>query len=369
MLYHLFFPLAENVSVFNVLRYISFRSVYAAVTALLVCWLLGPTLIRWLTAVRAGENVRDDGPKSHGKKAGTPTMGGLLIVAAVAASTLLWARWDSRFVWMALAGMTFYASIGFVDDFRKLRTRRGLSIRTKLILQIVGAGLFVGALAMDPAQARFPFGGGSLTAIPWTAVKIPLFKFPTDFGVLYYVFAALILVAAGNSVNFTDGLDGLAAGSALFTAIALGIVTYLVANAKLAEYLRVVEVPGASELTVFCSSLVGACLGFLWFNAHPAEVFMGDTGSLALGGSIGSLAILSKSEILLLLIGGIFVVEGASVVAQVVSFRLWGKRLLKMAPLHHHFELAGWSESKIVIRFWIIALLLSLLSLSVLKLR
>jgi phospho-N-acetylmuramoyl-pentapeptide-transferase len=341
-----------------VFRYITFRTAMALVTALILCLCLGPWMIRKLRERQIGETIRADGPERHRAKAGTPTMGGLLIVGALVASVLLWGNLGNRLLWIALLVTIALAAIGAYDDWLKLRTRRPLKIREKFGAQLL-VGLALGVyLHAVPAE-----GVTSQLSVPFVKDWIP------DLGLAYILFVALLVVGASNAVNLTDGLDGLAMGPVIVAALALGVLAYLAGHARLSEYLYIFKVKGAGELTVFCGALMGASIGFLWFNAHPAEVFMGDSGSLALGGAIGTLAVLSKSELLLPFIGGLFVVEAASVILQVASFRLTGRRIFRMAPLHHHFELMGWPESKVVIRFWILALLMALIALTTLKLR
>jgi len=361
MLYHLLFPLRDSFAAFNVFRYITFRGAGAIVTALLLSLLLGPWFIRLLRRLSVGQNIRDVGPEAHLLKAGTPTMGGLLILFALATSTLLWARLDNPYSWVALGTTLIFGFIGFLDDFLKVRRERnlGLTSRQKFSLQLVaGAGaasallLLSGEHAFNPTLA-FPF----------------LKDLVLDLGWFYVPFVVLVLVGTSNAVNLTDGLDGLAIGSTLIAAATYAILTYVAGNSIIATYLQVEYVAGVGEVAVFCGALVGACLGFLWFNAHPAEVFMGDVGSLAIGGAIGIVAVLSKQEILLVVVGGIFVMEAASVILQVAAFKTTGKRIFRMSPIHHHFELSGWAEPKIIVRFWILALIFSLIGLSTLKLR
>ncbi len=362
MLYHLLYPLANKFIGFNVFRYVTFRSVYAAVTTFGLCLLFGGGVIRWMRASQLGEKIRSDGPASHSAKAGTPTMGGVLIVFALVLSSLLWVRWDSKFFWIALLSILWYGAIGFADDYWKLLGKgksRGLSSFYKLLFQFIGAILIVG-LYMSVLPDDFAYK---------SYITLPFFKHPVNLDVLYPYFGVLVIVSASNAVNLTDGLDGLAVGCTTFAAMAFVVVTYVAGNVKFSEYLKIITVPGASELTVVCAGLVGAGLGFLWFNAHPAQVFMGDTGSLALGGLLGTIAVMVKQEILLIIVGGIFVVEALSVIIQVTSYKFSGKRVFKMAPLHHHFELSGVPESKLIVRFWIVAIILTLLTLSTLKLR
>ena len=344
--------------VFNVFRYITFRTAMALVTALILSLCLGPWMIRKLREGQIGETIRVDGPERHRAKAGTPTMGGLLILGSLCLSVLLWGNLGNRYVSVVLLATAALGTIGFYDDCLKLRTRRPLKIRQKFLAQLA-VGLAVGLYLY-----RFPADGVT------TQLSVPFVKdWVPDLGAWYILFAALIVVGASNAVNLTDGLDGLAMGPVIVAALALGILAYLAGHARLSEYLFILKVKGAGELTVVCGALMGASVGFLWFNSYPAQVFMGDVWSLALGGAIGTLAILSKAELLLPFIGGLFVVEAGSVILQVASFRLTGRRIFRMAPLHHHFELMGWPESKVVIRFWILALLMALLALTTLKLR
>lgn len=357
MLYHLLYPLQESYAVFNVFRYITFRAAGAALMALLLSLLLGPWAIRTLRRLSVGQAIREEGPEHHGAKAGTPTMGGVLILFALTLPTLLWARLDEAYVWLATLATVAFGAIGFVDDLLKLRRRsnRGLSARMKLMLQSLVALACAAVLYRLPLEPSLTF---------------PFFKeLVLDLGGLYALLVVLVLVGCSNAVNLTDGLDGLAIGATLVVAATYAVFTYIAGHRIVAEYLQVAYVPGVGEVAVFCSALVGASLGFLWFNCYPAEVFMGDVGSLAIGGAIGTVAILAKQEILLIVVGGLFVIEAASVILQVSSFKLRGQRVFRMAPLHHHFELGGWKEPQVIVRFWILALLFALLSLSTLKLR
>ncbi len=361
MLYHLLYPLRDAFGVFNVFRYITFRTGGAVVTALAVSLLLGPWLIRTLRRLSVGQNIRDVGPQSHLVKAGTPTMGGLLILLAVISATLLWANLGNVYVWLAVGVTLAFGAIGFFDDFIKVRQKRNLGLTTgqKFALQIAVAAAAAVILLTLPEKHGFE-----------PTLTFPFFKrLVLDLGWAYVPFVVVVLVGASNGVNFTDGLDGLAIGSTLVAAATYAIFTYLAGHKLAAAYLQVPAVPGVGEVTIFCGALVGASLGFLWFNSHPAEVFMGDVGSLALGGAIGMVAVLAKQEIVLVLVGGLFVMEVGSVILQVASFKLTGKRLFRMAPIHHHFELLGWAEPKIIVRFWILAVLFALVSLSTLKLR
>jgi phospho-N-acetylmuramoyl-pentapeptide-transferase len=362
VLYHLLYPLANKFIGFNVFRYVTFRSVYAAVTAFAICILFGGAVIARMQAAQLGEKIRHDGPAAHSSKAGTPTMGGLLIILALVLSSILWVRWDSKFLWLSLFSILWFGMIGFADDVLKLIGKgkhRGISSLYKLIFQVIGAIIIVYCyLAILPDDFQLK-----------TAITAPFLKHPLDIGICYPLLAVLVIVGASNGVNLTDGLDGLAIGCTTFASMAFVVVTYVVGNVKFSEYLKIIQVPGSSELTILCAALVGAGLGFLWFNAPPAQIFMGDTGSLVLGGLLGTVAVMVKQEFLLIIVGGIFVTEALSVIIQVTSFKMSGKRVFKMAPLHHHFELSGVPESKLIVRFWIVAIILTLLTLSTLKLR
>jgi len=377
MLYYLFFfALRRHFSPLNVFRYITVRTAVASLTALGLSLLLGPWMIERLRTMQVKQYIREEGPQRHQAKAGTPTMGGVLIVAAIVIPTLLWADLRNPYVLLAVSATVAFAAIGFVDDYNKVvrKHNRGLTAAGKLLLQILTCA-FVGAVLIG-LQAKHVYS---------TQLSVPFLKklhpdlviesarnLPVIWPIAYVPFVLfLVLVIAGlsNGVNLTDGLDGLAIGCVLISSVALTVITYLSSNARFADYLEIQRIPDAAELTIFCGSLAGASLGFLWYNAHPAEMFMGDVGSLALGGAIGTVAVILKQEILMLSIGGIFIIELMSVIIQVGSFKLTGKRVFRMAPLHHHFELSGWSESKIIVRFWIMALVLALFSLTTLKLR
>ncbi len=361
MLYLLLAHLNDEHIIFNLLRYLTFRTGAALMTALLICWLIGPSFIRWLRSMQGdGQPIRSDGPETHFKKKGTPTMGGLLMLIALFISTLLWADLSSPYIWIVLLVMAGFGLVGFADDFAKLRARNhaGVSGRVRLLWQF----LIAGCAALLLTQVANPEHA--------TALAFPIFKdWLWQMGYFYIAFAAVVMVSAGNAMNLTDGLDGLATVPMIFCAASFGLIAYLAGNAVFANYLQITHVPGTGELAVLCGALIGAGLGFLWYNAPPAQIFMGDTGSLALGGGIGAIAVASKHELVLPVIGGLFVAETVSVMLQVGYFKLTGKRIFKMAPLHHHFEKLGWPESTIVVRFWIISAVLALIGLSSLKLR
>ncbi|MGQ0733266.1 MAG: phospho-N-acetylmuramoyl-pentapeptide-transferase [Acidobacteriota bacterium] len=361
MLFHLLLAFYPQVPVFNVARYITFRTAAASITALFISLVLGPWLIRRLREFQIGQVIRHEGPQSHHAKAGTPTMGGLLILAAALGPTLLWADLTNVYVWIAVLATGAFGGIGLLDDYLKItrRSSGGLKARQKLGLQIVVA-LAVGLVLMWMAANN----------LYNTRLIFPFFKqLIPDLGWFYVPFAAFVLVGASNAVNLTDGLDGLAISTFAIAAAAFTALAYVTGHAILASYLLLVHFVQAGELTVFCGALVGASLGFLWYNAHPAEIFMGDVGSLALGGALGTVAILIKQELLLVFVGGVFVLEALSVIVQVTSFKLTGHRVFRMAPLHHHFELIGWEEPKVIARFVIIAIVFALFSLTTLKLR
>jgi phospho-N-acetylmuramoyl-pentapeptide-transferase len=363
MLYHLLYPLRDHWSVLNVFRYITFRAAYATVSALLISFILGPWIIARLRAWKMGQQIRDDGPATHQAKAGTPTMGGVLIVAAVVVPTLLWANLTNRSIWLVLFATLSLGGLGFLDDYLHVvrRQRKGLLGRWKLIGQgLVGVVVGGGILLLHP----FGHEPATITTVPFLKNVI------IDFGIFYVPFVVLVVTASSNAVNLADGLDGLAIGLVVPPAIAFGLLAYVSGNAIFARYLNIPFLAESGELAVYAGALVGAALGFLWYNAHPAQIMMGDTGSLALGGSLGVLAVLVKRELLLLVVGGIFAVETLSVMIQVLSFKYrGGKRVFRMAPLHHHFELLGWPETRVVIRFWILGILLALVTLSTLKLQ
>lgn len=358
MLYTLLFPLHTQYGFFNVFKYITFRTFGASITAVVLSMLLGPTFIRLLQKKQMGQAIRSDGPQSHLSKKGTPTMGGGLILLSVIISTLLWCDLTNKNIWIVLITTALYGVIGYVDDYRKVvqKNPKGLSGRQKLFFQTIvalGAAYAIYFLRDTPPVLKFPF-----------------FKeWSLYLGVFFIPFAAFVIVGTSNAVNLTDGLDGLAVGPIITTAVTFLVLAYCAGHLKIAEYLQIPHIPGAGELAVFCGALSMACLGFLWFNTYPAQVFMGDVGSLSLGAALGSVAVVTKNEILLALCGGIFVVEALSVMAQVASFKMTGKRVFRMAPIHHHFELKGWAEPKVIVRFWIISIMLALFTLSTLKLR
>jgi phospho-N-acetylmuramoyl-pentapeptide-transferase len=369
MIYHLLEPFFDQHIFFNVFRYITFRAAAGMGTAMMMSLLLGPPVIRWLRRLRVGQVVRAEGPQSHLIKAGTPTMGGALIIMSTVIATLLWAELTNGYVIVAMIALVWLGSLGFLDDYLKVVRRRteGLVGRYKLVGQALLGLLVAGFLLYYPPRADVPATATSLPFLAeWHIVMAPIVFVP---------WIMFILAGASNSVNLTDGLDGLAGGLSAIAAGTFGVFAYLIGRADTSRYLGLLYMPGSGELAIFCFALVGAALGFLWFNAHPADVFMGDTGSLAIGGALGAVAILLKSEFLLAIIGGVFILEALSVMAQVSWFKYTarrhgrGQRLLLMAPLHHHFEKAGWAESKIIVRFWILGLLFSLIAFSSLKIR
>jgi len=362
MFYNLLYPLHDIISAFNIFRYITFRAAMAVLTSFVISLLLGPLLIRKLKALKVGEKInKGDSLKLddlHRSKADTPTMGGLLILAAVVASTLLWADLSNKYIWVVLLSTLWLGTTGFRDDYLKqIKNRsKGLSARAKLISQVV-LGLILGIIFLTSFQASLK-------------LDIPFMKNTAlDLDGLYIIFVILVIAGTSNAVNLTDGLDGLAIGIVVMVALAFSILSYVSGNIKLSEYLLVPYIKGSGELAVFCASILGAGLGFLWFNCYPASIFMGDVGSLALGGALGTVALLIRKELLLVIVGGIFVVEALSVILQVGTFRLTKKRIFKIAPLHHHFQFLNWSENKVIVRFWIIAALLALLTLVTLKIR
>lgn len=358
MLYAWLYPLADEQIFFNVFKYITFRSFGALLTALFLYFLLGGRQIRFLQRWQVTQTIREEGPKSHYEKKGTPTMGGILILLCTLVSVLLWMDFSNLAVWLVLGLFTAMAGIGFYDDYRKIRygSSQGLPGRYKMLLQILVAGL------VSYALIRF--------FIHDTRLSVPFFKgIRPDLGWWYLPFAIFVIVGTSNAVNLTDGLDGLAAGPSITAFMTYMIFAYIAGHSKISFYLQVPYIPGGGELAIFCGAIIGALIGFLWFNTYPAEIFMGDVGSLPLGGALGFIACATKNEILLVIVGGIFVLETVSVVTQVVSFRLTGRRIFRMAPVHHHFELKGWEEPKVIVRFWILSFVLSLIAMSTLKLR
>jgi phospho-N-acetylmuramoyl-pentapeptide-transferase len=361
MLYYLLYPLRTQISVLNVTQYITFRTAAASLSALAISLVLGPWMVRKLREFQIGQIIRTDGPTSHKPKAGTPTMGGLLILTATLVPTLLWARLSNVYVWIAVLTTAAFGAVGFADDYLKIvrRSHHGLRPRYKLLFQLLIGSAVGGTLIVLAQQNLYN-----------TQLVFPFFKrLNPNLGWVYLPFAVFVLVAESNAVNLTDGLDGLAISVVAIAAAAFTALTYVVGNRVLADYLLLAHFPQMAELTIFCGSLVGASLGFLWYNSYPAEIFMGDVGSLALGAALGTVAILIKQELLLVIVGGVFVLEALSVVIQVGSFKLTGKRVFRMAPLHHHFELSGWSEPKVISRFVIVAIVFALFSLTTLKLR
>jgi phospho-N-acetylmuramoyl-pentapeptide-transferase len=364
MFYYLFFEkLKQFFSPFNVFKYITFRSAYAAITALLICLVLGPFVIKKLRKLKVGENIRSEIMDTHNHKAGTPTMGGLLILASLLISTILWARLDNPLVIVVGFTAIWFGAIGFIDDYSKLTRSAGVRSWYKLIAQAAGAFAI--------AYYMYAFAPSSTDGVtPNTALCFPFLKnIRPDLHWLFIPFAMIVIMGSSNAVNLTDGLDGLAIGCVLFVAAAYSLLSYVTSHFDFSNYLNIVHLPQSGELSVFCAAITGASLGFLWYNSHPAQVFMGDTGALALGGALGAVAVFTKNEILLVVVGGIFVAEVLSVIIQVSSFKTRGKRVFKRTPLHYHFLLMGWSESKVVIRFWIVAAILLLATLSTLKLR
>ncbi len=377
MLFHLLYEqLFEYFSPFRIFSYITTRTAFASLTALGLGLLLGPWLIRRLREFQVGQPIREDGPESHRCKAGTPTMGGLLINVSILVPTLLWANLRNTYIWIALLGLLGFGGIGFLDDYLKIRRGKnlGLTAGRKIVLQLLVTLAIVACLACLFAQEAYdtrlvlPFFKNLRPNLVIESLLASPLTYPLSFGLLF-VFLFLVLAGSTNAVNLTDGLDGLAIGLTIISAGALTVLSYVAGHREHATYLDIARVPQAAELTIFCGAMVGASLAFLWYNAHPAEIFMGDVGSLGIGGALGTVAVLIKQEILLLFVGGVFVLEALSVILQVGSYKLRGKRIFKMAPLHHHFEAIGWPESKIIARFWIGGLVWALLALSTLKLR
>lgn len=358
MLYHLLYPLHTELAALNVFRYITFRTLCAGLTALTLSLAFGPLFIRLLARRQWGQSIRDDGPKSHQKKSGTPTMGGILILMSVTISTLLWSDLRNHYVWLVLGVMLSFGFIGWLDDYKKIKeaNSKGLSERAKMILQtlfgVTALVILYGVLGAD------------------THLNVPFLRILTpDLSWGYLIFGWLVLVGCSNAVNLTDGLDGLAIGPIITTAFTFGIFAYLAGHYKLAEYLFIPYVKDAGELTIFCVTIVCAGMGFLWFNTYPAQVFMGDVGALALGAALGTVALVTKNEIILAVVGGVFVLEAVSVITQRLSYKMTKKRVFRMAPIHHHFELSGWAEPQVTVRFWIVSMVLAMLGLATLKLR
>ena len=377
MLYYLLYHVLQPYfSPLNVFRYITVRTAVASLTALFLCLVLGPWVIQKLREMQIGQYIREEGPQRHHAKAGTPTMGGVLIILAIVIPVLLWADLRNPYVLLALASTLAFAGIGFADDYNKVVRKRNLGItgRTKMFLQILtsfGVGIVLLLLTAKGVYSTALIMPFFKNFRPDLVIK-PLLAQPLLWPVAFLpflIFLVLVLVGSSNAVNLTDGLDGLAIGCVVVAGSAFTVMTYITSHARFAEYLDIQKIPAVGELTIFCGAMVGASLGFLWYNAHPADVFMGDVGSLALGGAIGTVAVIIKQEVLLFFVGGVFVIEALSVILQVASFKLTGKRIFKMSPLHHHFELSGWSESKIIVRFWICAIVFALFSLTTLKLR
>jgi phospho-N-acetylmuramoyl-pentapeptide-transferase len=370
LIYHLVYPFIDDYTVLNVLRYITFRTAYASLTALMLSLLLGPWVISKLRQFQIGQYIQKEAPQSHQGKVGTPTMGGVLIVISVIVPTLLWADLSNLYIWVALVSMVLFALVGFLDDYLKIVNQRSLGLRVfeKLALQgLIGLGVAFTLIALKginlyTGSLSVPFFKRFTPDMDWTVLGVSTF-------IPLILFTLLVIIGSSNAVNLTDGLDGLASGLVIIAASALTVLTYVTGHADFATYLDLIKNTYASELTIFCGAMVGATLGFLWYNSFPAQIFMGDVGSMSLGGAIGTVAVLIKQELLLLFIGGIFVLEALSVIVQVVSFKVWGKRVLLMAPIHHHFELMGWQETKVVVRFWIMGLVFALFSLTTLKLR
>ncbi len=360
MLYSLLYKLHDWFSPLNVFRYITFRTALAVITAMLITFILGPSVIKRLRRFSVTQHIRDDGPQTHLGKTGTPTMGGVLIIISILITILLWGDLTNAYIWVMSFSIVGFGAIGFIDDYLKIikKDSKGLRACYKFGAQILLALMIGMFLYMNPKD-------------PFSAVlSVPFFKkWLFDLGWFYIPFSVVVIVGSSNAVNLTDGIDGLAIGLVGIAVLATGILVYISGNFKFSQYLQVLYLPGTGELTVLCGAMLGASLGFLWYNSYPADVFMGDVGSLSLGGSLGTLAVITKHEIVLAVVGGIFVIETLSVVLQVSSFKLTGKRIFRMAPIHHHFELKGWPEPKVIVRFWIVGIMLALLSLATLKLR
>lgn len=361
MLYNFLAPLGEDIQFFNLFRYLTFRAGGAMMTSLIISFLIGPMVIRWLKSKQgSGQPIRSDGPETHFKKAGTPTMGGLIIIFAVLFSTLLWVDLSNAYYWITIGVFLLFGAIGFADDYYKLigGSHRGVPGKLRILLEAV-----IGIAAVYMISRIMPAGLS-------TQLHVPFLKTLTfNLGWFFVPFGMLVIVGAANAVNLTDGLDGLAIGPIMITSACFGIICYLIGNVIFSNYLQIHYVPDSGELAIFCGALLGAGLGFLWYNAPPAQVFMGDTGSLSMGGALGAMSVVTKHEIVLAIIGGLFVIETLSVILQVASFKLRGKRIFAMAPIHHHFEKIGWAETKVVMRFWIISIIFAMIGMSSLKLR
>jgi phospho-N-acetylmuramoyl-pentapeptide-transferase len=358
MLYHIFYSLHNYLSVLNVFRYITFRTIYATITALLICFIFGESIIKRLKTLKVGQYILEEGPAWHEDKQGTPTMGGILIIFATIIPALLWMDYSNKFLWIVIFTTLSFGFVGFIDDYKKLakRENKGLSAKSKFSLQIIFAFII--------SFAIYKF-----THVD-TVLTVPFFKnFRFDLGIFYIPFAMLVIIGSSNAVNLTDGLDGLAIGPVIIASATFMILAYCSGNYKIAQYLHIPFIRGVGEFTIYSGAMLGAGIGFLWFNTYPAQVFMGDVGSLSLGATLGVAALVTKNELLLIIIGGVFVMETLSVIIQVLSYKTTGKRVFRMAPIHHHFELKGWKEPKIIVRFWIISFLLSLVAISTLKLR
>ena len=359
MFYNLIYPLHEYLSFLNIFQYITFRTIYATLTAFLICLLLGPKVIKMLSKMQVGQYIRDDGPESHFNKAGTPTMGGVMIIFSIVVTVLIWGDLKNPYIWISIWVTLSFGLVGFIDDYmmQVKKKSKGLSAKVKFSLLFLIALITGYMVYMTPGFSTY--------------VTIPFFKnFTPDFGIFYILFAAIVITGTSNAVNLTDGLDGLAIGPVVIVAVTYMVFSYVTGHVKMASYLNITHIGLCSEMTVVCGALAGAGMGFLWFNSYPAQVFMGDVGSLSLGGLIGTIAVVTKQEILLVIAGGLFVIEALSVIFQVGYFKITkGKRIFRMAPLHHHFELKGWPEPKVITRFWIIAITLALISLSTLKIR
>lgn len=359
MFYHFLYSMHTEISAFNVFRYITFRTIYATITAFLLCFVLGPWVIKQLQKLQIGQYVRDDGPQTHLNKAGTPTMGGMMIIGSIVISTILWTDIYNRYIWIVLFSTISFALIGFTDDYlmQVKKRSKGLSAKSKFALQVIVA-LITGWLIYSTPDFS-------------TTITVPFLKnVSPDLGVGYIFFVAFVIVGTSNAVNLTDGLDGLAIGPVIVSAVTYMVFAYVAGHMKIADYLQITYVPNGGEITIICGAIVGAGIGFLWFNSYPAQVFMGDTGSLPLGAILGTIAVITKQEILLVIVGGLFVIEALSVIIQVSYFKISnGRRIFRMAPIHHHFELKGWPEPKVIVRFWIVSIMLALIAVSTLKIR